>query len=113
MKEYEFNDCEVCTNPDVIASHVHPFGKNNVLVAWEIEVAETAGGWVYGCGYISPGDCGMVSFSTPCASVGKKYPTRRQSIIAAARELLHEEATEDRESLRRLIFEQKELNLFE
>ena len=73
---YEYNEFGVCTNPD----KPYDFGKYNRF-HFEIEVAETSKGWIYGflCSHPTGGHgygCGIPHNPT--------FPSRSKAIVACA-----------------------------
>ena len=73
---YEYNDCGVCLNPD----KPYTFGKWNDF-RFEIKVAETPEGWIYGflCSHPTGGHgygCGIPHNPT--------FPSRSKAIVACA-----------------------------
>lgn len=109
MKKYEFDKNGVCLNPDIISSGVQQ--EDGSRVTWEIEVAEVPGGWVAGMKWRNKGEYDVWRY--PCSQKNDKYPSRRKAVIVAARKLLKIRNLPDHEGLKKLIFNEKQLILFD
>ena len=110
MKKYEFDKNGECLNPDIISSELQQEDGSRV-VTWEIEVAETPNGWVAGMKWRNKGEFDVWRY--PCSQKNDKYPSRRKAVIVAARKLLKIKYLPDHEGLKKLIFKEKQLNLFD
>ena len=108
MKKYRFDKSGVCLNPDVILSDIQQEGNG---VTWKIEVAEAPDGWVVGMKWRNKGEFDVWRY--PCSQKNDKYPSRRKAVIVAARKLLKIKYLPDHEGLKKLIFKEKQLNLFD
>ena len=71
---YEYNDCGVCVNPD----KPYTFGKWNDF-RFEIKVAETPEGWIYGYNYSY-----IMGGGASLCSAGEVLPSKSKAIIACA-----------------------------
>lgn len=78
MKEFIFNDCGVCTNPNVIE-------KSTGVCDYEITTAFLDDGWGYGYAFhvSANGMCGGISKER-----SKRYATEREAIVACAERAL-------------------------
>ena len=85
-KEFIFNDCHVCINPNKIESTVHPY--KNVLTAWTIKTAKAPNGkWIFGFDY----ECrkgGGRGNGASYGSYSKEFETEKEAIKGAVEEIL-------------------------
>lgn len=76
--KFFFNDCGVCTNPDIVEEYRD--GK----VWFNVDVAQQNGKWCYG-GHAETHVSGYV---TPCSFTRERtYPTKREATLAGLRHM--------------------------
>lgn len=103
---FEYNKFGVCINPEI----PYEFGGKVNDDSFNIEVSETAAGWIFGWRWGTPSSGG----GSPCSPSHKSaYKTRSEAIIAAAIEIRKEFATRNRHKavaeLNRIIAEESKL----
>lgn len=80
---FQFNDCDVCTNPEVVIE------RKAKGIEYALKVAEHGGGWYFGLSASISYQTVTQGVTWPVVSTGYKHATRDEAIVSAAGNLVN------------------------